>query len=987
LGILLTLIAVPVSALAQSATTGAIAGVVRDTTGAVLPGVTVEAASPALIEKVRVAVTDEQGNYKIIELRPGTYSVTFTLAGFATFKREGIELTTGFTAAANAEMKVGELQETVTVTGASPVVDVQRVSQSKILTRDVIDTVPSGRTISGYAALTLGASIIARAVDVGGNKGEQYAMIEIHGSHQNDGKLNMDGMRYNNMVGTGAGSNKFFFLNQAAVQEINMETGGMTAESENGGVVLNVIPKDGGNTFKFYLNTNGTTGRFQGDNLTDELRARGATASSPVKKIYDFGVGFGGKIVQDKLWFYTAHRWWGAQTTVNRYANKFGLHSFQYAPDLSNPGYSDAHQRDNSIRVTWQASARNKITGQYSRQNSCSCFDGIGVNNTAVPEATLNWHYTPVSVTQLTWSFPMTNKLLIEAGYSYVQAWTSALPGNGILPTDPAITDVSLGVIYNGTMPQGMSSSNYAWDNSQNNQRFGFSYVTGSHALKVGAQTHRGRQLYDHVMLNAIPGTPIGIYNATSYTFRNGVPISLTQWAFPASAENQEKINLGAFAQDQWTLKRLTLNLGVRYDYLNAYVPAQTRPASVFVPGFQVAQITNVPNWKDLSPRTGAAYDLFGNGKTALKGYLSRFVNAHGVDVASAVNPALAVNLSATRTWTDANGNFTPDCNLFNNAANGECGALDARTFGQPVITTGYSDDVRQGFGTRDYTWQGSLGVQHELRANMGVSATYFRTWYGNFTVTDNLAVTSSDYSQYCITAPTDARLGSASGTRMCGLYDINPNKFGQFNGLVVHAAQFGKQQEYYDGFDFSFNGRFGRGGFVQGGVGMGRTVTDNCFVVNSPQQARNGFCHLAAPWGSGTQVKLAAAYPIAFGFQISGNVQNLSGFPIAANYVATNAEVAPSLGRNLAAGAAATVTVPLIPTNSQYENRFTQVDLRVTKALKIGRTRVQGMLDLYNALNAATVLASVPTYGPTWLQPTAILGARMLKFGAQVDF
>ena len=216
---------------AQSATTGAIAGVVRDATGAIIPGVTVEAASPALIEKVRTVVSDEQGQYKIVELRPGAYTVTFTLAGFSTVKREGIELTTGFTATVNADMRVGALEETITVSGASPVVDTQNVRSQNVLSREILDTLPTGKSLPGYAALTLGASSGSAAQDVGGNRGELASPLAIHGNRGADQKLLYDGMSFNQMASTGGGPSRYFLINQAGVQEIVLETGGQGAES------------------------------------------------------------------------------------------------------------------------------------------------------------------------------------------------------------------------------------------------------------------------------------------------------------------------------------------------------------------------------------------------------------------------------------------------------------------------------------------------------------------------------------------------------------------------------------------------------------------------------------------------------------------------------------------------------------------------------------------------------------------------------------
>ena len=353
-GLVLMLLTIlrPDAISAQTLTSGSIAGVVRDTTGAVLPGVAVEAASPALIEKVRTVVTDAQGRYQVVELRPGTYSVTFTLTGFNAVRREGIQLTTGITATVDAELRVGELAETVVVSGAAPAVDIQNVRSATVLSRERLDTLPSGKSTPAYSAMIVGATVSRTAQDVGGNRGESVGAMSIHGSRDQDTKLLLDGMRYNHALGASGGAFRFISINQAYVEEVALETGGMSAESETAGVQLNAVPRDGGNTYRVYFVASGTGPALQGTNLTDDLRARGLTAAPEIRKIYDVGGGVGGPIKRNRLWFYTAHRWWGAsEYAPGNYFNSTPNTLF-YTPDLSRPAYQSQPTSDSSVRLT-----------------------------------------------------------------------------------------------------------------------------------------------------------------------------------------------------------------------------------------------------------------------------------------------------------------------------------------------------------------------------------------------------------------------------------------------------------------------------------------------------------------------------------------------------------------------------------------------------------------------------------------------------------
>lgn len=977
-----------------------IAGLVKDTSGAVLPGVTVEAASPALIEKVRSAVSDGQGRFNVVDLRPGTYVVTFALPGFNTLRREGIQLTAGFTATINVDMQVGALEETVTVTGESPLVDVQNVKQQKVVSDELLSALPSAsRAMASIVAIIPG---MVGAGDVGGSSGIYTSNTTWRNMYHGKGgvKFQYDGMRTNNMGAHGATS---YVMNGATSQETTVDTGGVSAESSASGALINLIPKEGGNAFKYEFFGFFTGESLQTDNLDDRLRSRGLTTGPKALGIYDFNGTFGGPIKADKVWFFTAGRVSQSKIQVpGVFFNTTKGTPFYTAGD---PAYRQEWLKSQAVRLTWQASQKNKISVFADVQS----FTVRGRGNFISPEAGTGYNIWPAGLAQVSWSSPRTSKLLLEAGASLMKGpWHYPAPGDRFQATVPgsvSFLESSTGFRYNSpaTWTDFMIGDRHA-------QRFAMSYVTGSHAFKGGIQFEEG--------VRSLQTSADGDLN---YTLTRGVPTSITQRATPY-LQKDRFLDLGLYLQDQWSLSRFTFNYGVRWDYFYGWVAPQQVAAGRFVGARSFDRVGGVPNWTDLNPRLGVSYDLFGNGRTAVKASLGRYVEVMAVELTNAINPITTSVNNVDRTWGDANGNFAPDCDLRNPLANGECGQINNLNFGRPNVNTRYADDVINGYGARNATWDFAAEVQHELRRGISLTGGYYRNWASNFRVTDNQFVTPGSYSPYCITAPRDSRLPGGGGYQVCGLYDVTPALFGRVDNVVTQLSNFagssvncdtngsltatggsfavgdGRACGTSDFFNVSINTRLSSGITIGGGVDTGRSVYDACYEVDSPQQRLN--CRVVRPFHAQTQLKMYGTYPFPGDFMVSGTLQNVAGPNIEAIYQASNTEIAPSLGRSLATcgtrnPCTATVPVPLVAPMTLFEDRRTQLDLRVSKVFKMASgARFQANFDIYNALNANSILGVNSNFGARWQFPVAaqvgteaLMNGRSIQVGGELRF
>jgi hypothetical protein len=1011
--ILLWMVIVPTPAFGQAA----IAGSVMDASGTPLMNVVVEASSPALIEKARTTLTDAGGRYRIEELRPGTYQVTFTLAGWNPYQQR-VELTGSLTATVNVKLGIAGLTALVTVTGDSPTVDVQSAKRELTLSGDLVKSIPTVRSYNALLALIPG--VVTTVNDT--VTGTATTAFPIHGGRSNEGRLLLDGLNVGSPpAGNSAAS---YVVDAGSAQEVTFSSAGVLGEAETAGLMMNIVPKPGGNTTQGSLFASGGGEKLQSDNLTRSLREQGFIAPTPLTKVYDFSGTLGGPIVRDRVW-YSAHGHTGGSTrssgNVYYNLNAGNPAEWLYAPDRSRRAYSDRTFENASMRVTWQITPRNKVSGFWDAQALCrTCTGstpGLSEPQQVSPEA-VGVLGRGLHVTQATWSSPVTNQVLLETGFG----GTSFGVGNFERTPNPTRDLIRVaeqcanGCAANGSIPglvyrsQDFSvahSASYLWKGS-------LLYVTGAHSLKVG---------YQHTVMTDDRTWMTNTQNLT-YRVNNGVPNQLTQsispWVNDARVAWQ-----GLFAQQRWTHDRLTLVGAVRFDRARSWFPAQQLGPSRFLPTpIVIPETRGVNSYKDITPRMGAAYDVFGNGRTALKMELGRYLDGAGVIGNYAnTNPTLRMpqttmvfgTAGVTRTWIDTNGNFDPDCDLLNPNAQdlrdggGDlCGVLSNTNFGKNVLTNQFDPDVLTGWGVRPSDWSLGVSIEHQIVPRASVYVGYRRRWFHGSFVTDNLSLQASDLSPFSLVAPVDPRLPGGGGYVVSGLYDVNPDKSGQIDNLIADSNRYGEWFQYFNGVDMTVNVRIGERFTLVGGTSTGQTVADNCDVrARLPELATtvtgtspfgaglatsavtpvSPYCHVA--FGILTQSRGLVSYLVPGAeVQLAATFQSKPGAMLAAQYAAPNSLVAPSLGRSLS-GDAQNVTVNLIAPGTLYGDRINELDLRIAKILRFGRVRAMAALDVYNTLNLSAVLtyntAFVP--GGTWLQPLSILTPRFLKITTEIDF
>ncbi len=972
--------------------TGSIGGTVTDSSGAVIAGAKITVTSPNLIGGAKTVESDENGTYRFLELPPGTYTVSFEKTGFKSLTQRNIVLNTGVQVTADAKLDPGNVSETVTVEANAATIDLEHVTQSSVANQAIMEDIPNGR--SPWAIGNSVPSITTTTFDVGGSAGMQQAALLAHGSNTADQKFMIDGISVN-WPGGGGGSTLMYY-DMGMFQEVNYLVGALPADVSQGGVYMNMVTKDGGNQFNGRIFANGAPDSFQSNNVDAALANKlynnlsastkakvpfnNVVFGNPITDTYDFNGQAGGPIIKDKLWFFTSWRLWA---TNNLYPGSFNHDGTQ--------ALNDNQIADEMGKFSYQANAKNRFSVMYFR-NQKNRYHRRNQGNFG-DDFTTVLQNQPGYEADFKWTFVPSNRWVIDAGFALTSGKTpyryqNAAPAGAISVYDTSTTEVFniaqytyLNPMYRAALDASASyfASNWA----------------GTHNFKFGYQHYQDDFEQRYIANGDIQGQAI-----------NGVPSTALLYNTPIDIQKNNGQVLALYAEDTWNIKRnFTLSYGVRWERWVGWIPHETSAAGTYVAARDYPEVHGcdsnakalnrcLPDWRNWTPRLGFSWNVLGNGKTVVKGSVSKYMQGEGLgNLVASLNP-LGFSTGSV-TWTCPGGGANPNNVPSIAAANAACIARGPQPSELALSSfSGFSGGLTTHMDPalkRPFSWEYSFGVQQELPYNVILSVMgWYRKVYDQIGEI-NLAVPSSAYTPITITNPIDGK--------PLTIYNQSAATKGQVNYLLINSPAL---NQYYRGIDINFSRRMTGKWMLVGGVTYGRN--NGAFYgdvnsgpglndLNNPNVNinRQGVLLNDAP----VIFKLGGTYNLPWGVVLAGNFQHVTGYPERATYTVTSAIAGQTLTQN-------TQNVEVEAPGYKRLPNVNLLDVRFSRIFTFHeRYRLEPEFDFYNLTNASTITSVnnsvnavisgttyVPgTIGSLYLNPINILPPRLFKLGLRFDF
>ena len=924
--------------LAHAQTTGSITGTVTDASGAVLPGVSITLSGDRLIGGPQTQVSDTSGAYRFDRLVPGTYGVKFELQGFRTVDRPDVRISAAFVATINGKMEVGAVSETITVTGESPTVDVRSNVQQTVMNQEILEGIPTGRDPWSLAKLIPGVQVAT--YDVGGTQSMQQSSMSAHGSNTADVSYNIDGATVN-WPGGGGGATMMYY-DQGMFEEVNYMTSAVPAEVMAGGVSINMVTKDGGNVWRGNARYNFANDDLQSENFTDTRAANPSFLGNPTVKTYDLNISGGGAIVQNKVWVNGTIRRW----LVNKLVNARNVDGSQALDDNDLKNYSG--------KVVTQLTANNKLSVSYLWNDKIRGHRRD--SNDLIPDIAAVVQTNPVQTTQAKYT-GIHNRLVFESNFSVMDGQTNYI----YQPDTPADAirkvDIGRAEVFNAsTREEHQPNSRHQFDNVFT---FGKSGMGGEHLFKAGVQWGRLYYSSDY----SVKGDHYVEYN-------NGAPLRIRQFNTPVVSENIAKVT-GFFLQDSWSMNRLTLNIGGRWDKYVGELPDQESAGGRFI-GPRSLPGKEVINQSRGVWRLGASYDMTGTGRTALKASYSRYALQVGIDRVTSVNPFS--NGSRTCPWSDPNGDGKFQESEVNTA---QCSSFSGGA------TTNYAPGIRW-----PYSDEATVGIETQLPGAVRVGAMfYYRTnkdQYGS----RNLAVPSSSYTPFTVTTPNGPG-GTVASPKPVSVtvYQLAPSLVSANNTVRNNDAYLDTE---YKGVEFTATKRFSSRWQMQAGF----TIGQNKGGTNSPTGSGQGTGDLNDPNltvfprgiignDSETALRVSGSYRLPGDISLAGSMIANNGYPYQSTYAVTRADAQR-------AGVALTRSSQTVVLSERGDERYpnvTMFDIRLSRAFRFGSRSITPQVDFFNIGNADTIVNQTGAVGPSYLRPNEILSPRIIRVGFSLNF